>query len=204
MTRIRALLALFACLAAGTAFAHDIPASVIVQAFVRPQGDTLRLLVRVPMSAVRDVEFPIREDGMLDVAKAGQAARNAALLWLGRDVEMYENDTRLAAPRLAAARISLPSDRSFASFDSALANVTAAALPADTQLVPAQGMLDALFEYPIASDRSRFSIRPTLARLGLNVTTVLRYQPPAGAERAFEYHGDPGLVRLDPRWHQAA
>ena len=22
--------------------------------------------------------------------------------------------------------------------------------------------------------------------------------------RAFEFHGDPGLVRLDPRWHQAA
>jgi hypothetical protein len=34
--------------------------------------------------------------------------------------------------------------------------------------------------------------------------TVLRYQPPAGAERAFEYAGDPGLVHLDPRWHQAA
>ena len=22
--------------------------------------------------------------------------------------------------------------------------------------------------------------------------------------RAFEFHGDPGLVQLDPRWHQAA
>ena len=27
---------------------------------------------------------------------------------------------------------------------------------------------------------------------------------PGGAVRAFEYSGDPGLVRLDPRWHQAA
>ena len=34
--------------------------------------------------------------------------------------------------------------------------------------------------------------------------TVVRYQPPAGAERAFELEGDPGLVHLDPRWHQAA
>src|SRR5262245_25173544 len=25
-----------------------------------------------------------------------------------------------------------------------------------------------------------------------------------GATRAFELQGDPGLVRLDPRWHQAA
>ena len=65
-------------------------------------------------------------------------------------------------------------------------------------------MLDVLFEYPIQSDRSTFSIRPALARLGVRVVTVLRYQPPAGAERAFEWSGDPGLVRLDPRWHQAA
>jgi hypothetical protein len=36
------------------------------------------------------------------------------------------------------------------------------------------------------------------------VTTVLRFLPPGGEIRAFELHGDPGLVRLDPRWHQAA
>src|SRR6185295_10431194 len=35
-------------------------------------------------------------------------------------------------------------------------------------------------------------------------TTVLHFVPPNGAERVFEYLGDPGLVRLDPRWHQAA
>ena len=33
---------------------------------------------------------------------------------------------------------------------------------------------------------------------------MVRYQPPAGAERAFELVGDPGLVRMDPRWYQAA
>jgi hydrogenase/urease accessory protein HupE len=34
--------------------------------------------------------------------------------------------------------------------------------------------------------------------------TVLRFLPPDRPARAFEYTGDPGLVRLDPRWHQAA
>jgi hypothetical protein len=34
--------------------------------------------------------------------------------------------------------------------------------------------------------------------------TVLRFLPPGGAVRAFEYPGDVGLVRLDPRWYQAA
>jgi hypothetical protein len=41
-------------------------------------------------------------------------------------------------------------------------------------------------------------------RLGLRVVTVLRFLPPGGAVRAFELRGDPGIVRLDPRWHQAA
>jgi hypothetical protein len=67
-----------------------------------------------------------------------------------------------------------------------------------------QQLLDVLFEYPIRSDDSEFSIHPRLARLGLQVVTTLHFLPPGGQARAFEFHGDPGLVRLDPRWHQAA
>jgi hypothetical protein len=66
-------------------------------------------------------------------------------------------------------------------------------------------MLDVLFEYPIHSDQSRFSIAPGgLNRLGLNVVTVLSYVLPNGTVRAFEFNSDPGLVRLDPQWYQAA
>ena len=184
--------------------AHDIPASVVVQAFVRPQSDRLRLLVRVPLGAMRDVEFPLRDGGLLDLPRADRSLRDAAMLWLAKDIAVYEGDAPLGAPVLAGARVSLPSDRSFVTFDSALAAVTGPPLPPDTTLYWNQAMLDVLFEYPIQSDRSTFSIRPALARLGVRVVTVLRYQPPAGAERAFELTGDPGLVRLDPRWHQAA
>ena len=67
-----------------------------------------------------------------------------------------------------------------------------------------QVLLDAVLEYPIQSDRSRFSIHSELARLGLRTVTVLRFLPPGGAIRAFEFTGDPGVVELDPRWHQAA
>src|SRR5262249_40984696 len=56
---------------------------------------------------------------------------------------------------------------------------------------------------PIASERSEFSIHPALGRLGLRIVTVLRFLPPGGVTRAFEFTGDPGLVRLDPRWFQA-
>jgi hypothetical protein len=186
------------------ALAHDIPASVVVQAFVRPHGDTLRVLVRVPLAAMRDVEFPLTPDGMLDVARGDRVLRDAAMLWIARDLEMYEENTRLDVPRVAAVRVSLPSDRSFLTFDTALAHVTGPPMPPDTAIIWNQALFDVLLEYRIRSDRSAFSVRPALARLGVRVVTVLRYQPPAGAERALEYSGDPGLLRLDPRWHQAA
>ena len=33
---------------------------------------------------------------------------------------------------------------------------------------------------------------------------MLRFVLPDGRERVFRYEGDPGMVRLDPRWHHAA
>jgi hypothetical protein len=67
-----------------------------------------------------------------------------------------------------------------------------------------QTYLDVLFQYPIQSDHSRFSIHPAVARLGVQVITTLRFLPAGGAERALEFPGDPGMIRLDPSWHQAA
>ena len=194
----------FVCGYAAPACAHDIPASVVVQAYVRPQGDHLRVIVRVPLAAMRDVVFPLREDGLLDLTRASAPLRDAALTWIAHDLQFYEDNMRLDTPHLVDARASLPSDRSFASYEDALAHVTGPPLPSGTTLYWNQALLDILLDYPIRSDRSTFSVQPTLGRLGVHVVTVLRYQPPAGVERAFEYSGDPGLVRLDPRWHQAA
>ena len=186
------------------AAAHDIPADVRVNAFVKPEGQRLSLLIRVPLKAMRDVDFPRRGAGLLDLARADAALRNAAMLWLADNVDLYENDTRLGSPRLVDVRVSLESDKSFVSYEQALANVTGPRLPNKLELYWEQGLLDVLFEYPIGSDRSDFSIRPRLERLGLRTTVVLRFLPAAGVVRAFDLHGDPGLVRLDPRWHQAA
>ena len=65
-------------------------------------------------------------------------------------------------------------------------------------------MLDVALEYPLDSDRARLAVRPAFERLGVRVVTVLRFLPPGGAVRAFEFSGDPGLVQLDPSWRQAA
>ena len=89
--------------AAVPAFAHDIPASVVVQAYVQPQGDHLLVIVRAPLAAMRDVVFPLEGDGLLDLTRAGTPLRNAALTWLAHDLAFYEGATRLDAPRLVAA-----------------------------------------------------------------------------------------------------
>ncbi len=185
--------------------AHDIPNDVTVQAFVKPDGERLHLLMRVPLRACRDVDFPKRGPGYLDLARVDTSLRDAATLWISDAIQLYEDDRRLPNPRVVETRVSLESDRSFASYEEALAHVTGARLPNDTELYWNQGLLDVLFEYPIHSEAADFSIGTGgMARLGLRVVTVLRFLPPSGVVRAFEFAGDPGLIRLDPGWSQSA
>lgn len=185
-------------------FAHDIPNDVTVQMFLKPEGEHLHVLIRAPLKAMRDFDFPERAGGYLDLSQIDTMLNQAATLWISDPIEIYEGASRLPNPSLMATRLSLPSDRSFESYDAALAHITGSSLPHDTNLYWDQPMLDVWLDYDIHSDKSRFSIHPALGRLGLRVAIVLRFVLPDGAVRAFEFEGDPGLVRLDPRWHQAA
>ena len=147
--------------------AHDIPADVTVQAFVAPQGERLRLLVRVPLEAMRDFIFPQRGPGYLDLSAADSMLRDAIMVWVGDNLAVYEEDRLLAGQQLRAVRVSLPSNRSFATYESALAHVNGPPLPDDTEIIWQQAVLDALFEYEIEADQSGFSIDPALGRLGI-------------------------------------
>jgi len=184
--------------------AHEIPMDVAVQAFVKPEGRTLRLLVRVPLGAFRDYDFPQRGPGYLQIEEADDLIREAAERWIGEYVAFEEGGARLPAPELVALRVSQPGDRAFATWERAFQNVRAPPLRPETELYWQQAAVDMLFEVPIVDEASDFSIEPQWAHLGLRTLTVLRFLPPGGAERAFQYTGNPGLVRLDPRWHQAA
>ena len=200
-------LALFALLTAllvpGAAVSHELPNDVRVQAYLKPEGQRLVLLVRVPMAALREIDVPLRGPGYLDLARADNALRTAASLWLLDNIDVWEGDAKLPRPRIINVRVSLASDQSFASYASALAHMSAPRVASDVDLYWNQQLLDVALEYSISSEQSKFTIHPRLARLGLQVVTVLRFLPPAGAERAFELHGDSGVVRLDPSWHQA-
>ena len=186
------------------ASAHDIPTDVKINAFLKPAGERLSLLIRVPLAATIEMEFPIRGAGYLDLSRADEALRAAAKIYLVDNITVYENGLALPPPQIAEALVSLPSDKSFASYEEALAHLQGPRLPDTLELYSNQQLLDVLLEYPIQSDRSRFSIRPRVDRFGMRVSTALRFLAPGGAIRAFEFDGDPGVVYLDPSWYQAA
>src|SRR5216684_8538613 len=201
---IVAIAATLACAVALSAAAHDIPADVKINAFVKAAGKQLELLMRVPLAAMIEADIPTSGPGYLDLSGAGEALHNAAELHLIDNITVYENGAPLPPPRILYARVSLASDRSFTSYERARAHVESPPLSNDLELYWDQQLLDVLLEYPIQSDHSEFAIRLRVDRLGQKVSTALRFLPPGGATRAFELQGDPGLVLLDPRWHQAA
>jgi len=191
------------------AAAHEIPASVVVRAFVRVEGQRVRVLVRVPLDAMRDVAFPLRGAQYLDLARADSTFRDAAKLWVADGIALYSDGERLAAPTIVSARAALPSNRAFSRYDMALAQFDEAPLATTVDLPWKQAMLDVMLEYRTARDGAVISIQPTLAHLGVRTTTVLHYVAAIGSdsastERVYTYDGDPGRVALDPGLWQAA
>ncbi len=102
------------------AAAHDIPADVTVQAFVKPDGRHLQLLVRAPLAAIRDVRFSAVGPGLSGCRRNfAPLLPDAATVWIAGLIELYEGETRLTKPRVRATQVSLPSDRSFTSYETA-------------------------------------------------------------------------------------
>jgi hypothetical protein len=191
-------------LASARPLAHEIPSDVRIQAFLHQDGQRLLLLVRVPVaSTVNDIEWPSKGP-LLDLASLRPAVLEQAGRWIARRVDLFEEDRRLGSPLVAGARVSLPSDTSFDSYERARTHVSGAPPSPDVELATSQALVDVMLEYPIASAHSRVSISTRFEAAGVRSVTVLRFRMAEGAERAFQFHGNSGLVRLDPRWFQAA
>ena len=142
--------------------AHEVPDEVTVLTFLKPEGKTLTLLVRAPMKSLRDIDIPLKANGFLDLPRIDAPLEHAAQLWISDFVELYENGVRLAKPRLTGARVSLPSDRSFAEYDQALAHIRHGSAAGGHGDLLGAGAARRFLEYPIGSDRSNFAIRPGL------------------------------------------
>jgi hypothetical protein len=183
--------------------AHEIPQTATLIAYVKPDGNTLRVVARVPLAVMRDIQWPLRGPGYLELNKLDQHLRDGVKIWLADNLRIFENGTPVVGGAIRAVRVSLMSDRSFESYDAARASFIFPALPDTMDLAWQQAMVDVELNYQIASQESRFSIEPTHARLAVRMMTVLRFVLPDGEERVFTYAGDPGRVHLDPNFTQA-
>ena len=184
--------------------AHDIPDEIVVQSYVKPQQNQLQVLLRVPLLAIADANLPKDGTGYLAMAYLDPALREAANQ-ISNGIVFLEGDERLTRYELANARISLASDRSFDTYEGAVARVRGAKLPDATQMYYNQGFLDLELNFPIRSQNSPFSMRVLFGRgLANRTATYINFIRPDGGVRAFRIHDDTPLVRLDPKAHQAA
>lgn len=188
---------------ANSALGHEIPTDVVIHTILKPEGDRLNFIVRVPLEAMRDVNFPESGPGYLVISEADKTLRDAAIIWIAREVTLYENGRPLEEWHIEAVRLSLPSDSPADNYADAYENIFRPRLPDSMELHRDQAMLDVLIGYPIESAAAEFSIDARFARLSQRTTTVMRFIPVDGAERLFRFSGDPGIVSLDPRWHHA-
>jgi hypothetical protein len=206
--RIRAL-CLIACwvvlIGPRAAFANgaDLPAEIPLQGFVKPENDRLHVLMRVPLVLLASFALPKRGPGYLDLANLDDALQRAASS-TGRQIELQE-DGIVLAPVLLKGRVSLLSDHSFQSYETALAHLQGPPLPPDTDLFWNQGFFDVQLDYPIRSARSHFSIDTNIApELGQRLKLRLEFLPAEGPALRYQVPGRSGRIALNPRWYEAA
>lgn len=178
--------------------AHDIPASVTVHMYAKPEGNTLKILLRVPLESMSELVYPTWGPGFLDFENADPILLDAASVYLTDELKVYENGVLIEDKTITAYRATSPQDRSIQTWETALENINKPPLSNEERLYYGQAVLDILYEFPIESDTSRFSLEPTLNKLASITNTVLRFLPPETGERVFNYIGNPGTVELDP------
>jgi hypothetical protein len=181
--------------------AHDIPANTIMNAFLKIEPNQAHLVVRIPLDLLRGLSLPLEGDHY-DLAGLGPTTQQALPI-LAEGFVLLENGERLR-PTQSSGRLSLPSNRSFQDYDTAVAII---AQPADSSTIINynQGYFDAHFVYPIASPKSVFKIQSLIGvDLGQMTKLTVRYMPLGESGRALVIPGDSGPLALNPSWYNAA
>jgi hypothetical protein len=196
-----ALIAACAALCTPLTFAHEFKLEALINTFVKVDGNQAHVVVRAPLYLFKSVKFPVR-NGEIDLPQAATAIEGAGAAIAG-DIVLHE-DGRPLTPKTVRSRLSLPSDKSFESYDEAVRHV-AAPVDSDERIVIDQGYVDTHMTYPIASPHAVFSLRSNAAReLGDYLKVSVRYEPYEGSARALIMTSESGTVDLNPTWYGAA
>lgn len=204
MIRIAAWMLLVCCLQAPL-LAHELPQRVAVRMIASLQSDALELMLRVPLEAMRDVDFPLTPEGYLQLSEAAPALEEAAGLWIVDNLVLRARAEPLAAQHWQA-RVSLPSSRAFASVAAARAHFDTPLLPADTRIYWQQAMLDVRLVYALADTpvAGELSLDVALRQLGEQTRVELLLAYPDGEEHVLRFDGDVRGLPLRPAWWQVA
>ena len=151
---------------------------------------------------MRDMNFPTTGPGYLELEKMPELTMDAAEIWLGNFIDVYEEKNKIKDWQIEKTRISLPSDRSFSQYSTAYNNMFSPSLN-NTLIHYRQALLDVLITYPIESASSKFSADINFGGLGINTTTIMTFVSIDDVSRLYQFKGSPGLVELDPSWLNA-
>ncbi len=191
----------FAAFCVQIARAHEFKLDAVINAFVKIEPGEAQLVVRAPLYLFKSAKFPVNNIE-IDIDKSAPAI-DRALAAFQQDITLFEDGRPLAASR-ATGRLSLPSDRSFESYEQASRHV-AEPLERGTSIYIDQGYVDARITFPIVSPTSELAIRTTAGReLGDYLKLALRYIPPGEDGRAMVITSSSGTVALNPTWVRAA
>ena len=183
------------------AHAHEFKLDAIINAFVTMEPGEAHLVVRVPVYLFKSAKFP-NNGTEIEIAQSGPALERA-LAAFQQDVVLFEDGRRLTASK-ASGRLSLPSDKSFDSYNDALRHVAESVAP-DTQIYVDQGYVDAHLIYSLRSANPEMSIRTTAApEFGDALKLTVRYKPLDGDGRTLVMTSRSGTVALNPTWWRAA
>lgn len=183
------------------AYAHEFTLEAVMNVFVKIDATEAHVVVRAPLYLFKAVRFPIK-GAEVDIDNSA-AAMDRALAALRQDVLLLEGGRALTA-RHASGRLTLPSDRSFETYEQAVAH-TASAVERGTSIMVDQGYVDAHLVFPIVSPNSVFAVHSKAGKeLGDYLRIAMRFIPLNGESRAIVARGGAGEVELNPTWFGAA
>ena len=192
-------LALIACFFSLRLSAHELPERVLVRVLAAAELPVLDVMLRVPLEALRDVDFPLTPEGYLELADTAPTLNHAATLWVVGNLRFRVGDQFLA-PTEPQLRIALPGDRAFASLDSARRHFASPPLPPDTMIFWRQAMLDIRLRYPLpaALEPGELVMDAELRSLGVQTRVEMRFIAPSGEDHALAFAGDVKGLNLMP------
>lgn len=181
----------------------DLPPEILLPSYIKLDEQRAQLIVRVPLVLLASFSLPKRGPGYLDLGNIEPRLRQAAAA-AGRQIELSADGVTLA-PTTKEVRLSLLSDRSFATYANALAHLQGPPLPADTDLFWNQGFLDVQLEYALTSRASNVWVRVNVApELGQRLKLRLGYLAYGEPQRNYDIPAGSGWIPLDPRGYEAA